>query len=530
MNYLDDKIKIRYIMEYMSIFNDVLGPVMRGPSSSHTAGSYRIARMAFSLMGERAASATFSFDPAGSYAHVYHQQGADLAFAASIMNWDITDERFSQALTIAAQQGLEINFKVTQLKGYDHPNTVKIELKSNKGKHLTMVARSIGGGMVEFVRFKEYPVMLTGKAHEILLEVQNAQKAKVLQKIHQISQDDFHLNTISQKNKTLLYWQQKVPLNAEKQTQLKNTSGVIGLWLSEPVFHIVQGEPLFSSAQEMVALAEKKELTLGQLSAKYEAQLLGISQKEAMLWMIKIYEIMTSSIDKGLQDENIKMQLLRPSAKSIMQKESKGQLAIGGLHTRAAARALAVMHVSNSMGVVCAAPTVGSAGVIPAVIASLVEKKNLSPEQAAMALFAAGGIGLVIARRATFAAEVAGCQVEIGAAAAMAAAAVVEAAGGKPSQAADAAAISLQNTMGSICDPVQGMCEIPCHTRNAAAASNAFVCADLILGGYENPIPLDETIDAVLSVGKMLPSELRCTAKGGLAICPSVSQNSILLR
>jgi L-serine dehydratase len=376
---------------------------------------------------------------------------------------------------------------------------------------------------VKFVKFKEYPVLLRGKAYEILMEFDNAQKTKVIQKIKDISQDNVHFQTVSHKSKTLIYWQQKKPLSPEKQKQLKNTSGVIGLWLSKPVFHIVQGEPLFSSAQEMVAQAEERNVTLAQLSKKYEAQLLGISEQEAMVRMIKIYKIMTSSIDKGLQEKNIKMQLLRPSAKSIMQKESKGQLAIGGLHTRAAARALAVMHVSNSRGVVCAAPTGGSAGVIPAVIASLLEEKKLSPEQAAMALFAAGGIGLVIAQRATFAAEVAGCQVEIGAAAAMAAAAAVEAAGGKPSQAADAAAISLQNTMGSICDPVQGMCEIPCHTRNAAAASNAFVCADLILGGYENPIPLDETIDAVLSVGKMRPRELRCTAKGGLAICPSVS-------
>jgi L-serine dehydratase len=65
------------------------------------------------------------------------------------------------------------------------------------------------------------------------------------------------------------------------------------------------------------------------------------------------------------------------------------------------------------------------------------------------------------------------------------------------------------------------MCEIPCHTRNAVAASSAFVCADLILGGYENPIPLDETIDAAYASGKMLPAELRCTALGGIAITPS---------
>jgi L-serine dehydratase len=182
---------------------------------------------------------------------------------------------------------------------------------------------------------------------------------------------------------------------------------------------------------------------------------------------------------------------------------------------------MAVMHVCNSRGVVCAAPTGGSAGVVPGVVVTLEEEKGVSREEAAMALLASATIGLIVAKRATFAAEMAGCQVEIGAAGAMAAAAVVEAVGGTARQAADAAAIALQNTMGSVCDPVQGACEVPCHTRNAVAASSAFVCADLILGGYRNPIPLDETIDASYAVGKALPSQLRCTAAGGLAVTPS---------
>jgi L-serine dehydratase len=112
----------------------------------------------------------------------------------------------------------------------------------------------------------------------------------------------------------------------------------------------------------------------------------------------------------------------------------------------------------------------------------------------------------------------------------MAAAAVVEAAGGTVTQAMDAAAISFQNTMGLVCDPVQGTVEIPCHTRNAVAASSAFVCADLVLGGYANPIPLDETIDAVCAVGQMLPPELKCTALGGLSLAPSALKMSISRR
>ena len=152
---------------------------------------------------------------------------------------------------------------------------------------------------------------------------------------------------------------------------------------------------------------------------------------------------------------------------------------------------------------------------------TLQEELDIEEERLALALLAAGAVGLICSERATFAAEVAGCQVEIGAAGAMSAAAVVDAVGGTARQAADAAAIAFQNTMGSVCDLVQGVVEIPCHTRNASAASSAFVCADLVLGGYENPIPLDETIDAVYAVGKMLPRELRCTARGGLAVTPS---------
>jgi L-serine dehydratase len=182
---------------------------------------------------------------------------------------------------------------------------------------------------------------------------------------------------------------------------------------------------------------------------------------------------------------------------------------------------MAALHVSNSGGVVCAAPTGGSSGVLPGVMVTLEEEKKLRGERTALALLAAGAVGLIVARRATFAAEVAGCQVEIGVAGAMAAAAVVDAAGGSAAQAADAAAVALQNTMGSVCDLVQGLCEVPCHTRNAVAAASAFTCADLVIGGYENPVPLDETIDASLASGQMLPPELRCTAKGGLAVTPS---------
>jgi L-serine dehydratase len=291
-----------------------------------------------------------------------------------------------------------------------------------------------------------------------------------------------------------------------------------------PLFYPKKGEQIFTSAEEMVSEAEKKKFSLGKTCLEYETQLLGLEPEDALQHMMDRYAIMKASIEWGLLDENVNMRLLDPSASTLKNAEKNGRLVVGGVHSISARHALAVMHTCNSKGVICAAPTGGSSGVIPGILSALQEEKKYGPKIIARALFAAGGVGSIIARRATFAAEIAGCQVEIGAAEAMGAAAVVELAGGTPQQASDAAAISLQNCMGSVCDLVQGLCEIPCHTRNAAAASSAITCADLVLGGYNNPIPLDETIDAVYEVGKMMPRELRVTSLGGLSQTPSAQK------
>ncbi len=453
-------------MEFISILNDVLGPVMRGPSSSHTAGSFHIGRLVRSLLGEEPARASFTFDPNGSYAVTYRQQGVDLALAAGLLGWPITDGRFAKALTLAPGQGLRIAFRVAPLERPEHPNTVAIEVASGTGRALRATARSIGGGMIELIEVDGRPVRLDGKRREVL--------------------------KIGGSTRT-------VP----------------------PLFYVRKGTPLFLSAAQMVRLARRRRVSLGRIALAYEARLLGLPEADVLVEIGSRYDIMRDSVRRGLAGRGLGMKLLKPTAGRIFRAEAAKVLPAGGYHTKAAARAMAALHVSNSGGIVCAAPTGGSAGVLPGVLVTLAEEGRLDAEKTSLALLAAGAVGLIVARRATFAAEVAGCQVEIGAAGAMAAAAVVEAASGGAAQAADAAAIALQNTMGSVCDLVQGLCEIPCHTRNAAAASNAFLCADLVLGGYDNPVPLDETIDASFDSGRMLPAELRCTAKGGLAIAPS---------
>jgi L-serine dehydratase len=508
-------------MKTTSIFNHVIGPVMRGPSSSHTAGAFHIGAMARALLGAAPAAAAIAFDPAGSYARCCRQQGADLAFAAGLMGWPMTDERFPQALQAAAESGLAVEFAVRPLEDAAHPNAVDIQLSSTEGRGLHARANSVGGGAVEFVRLADWPIHFVGDAYEIAVEVERGAEAQAMALLSQDGAVMGRPESRPRAGVSLVCVRRRLPLPQQSRCRLDALQGVRRVWASEPVFFVQTGEPTFASAKEMVRLAGERGISLGRVALEYESALLGLAQKEVQAEMMRRFDIMRQAVHRGLAGGLPRMQLLAPSAGRVYEAEAAGRIAVGGLHTRAAARALAAMHVNSGMGVVCAAPTGGSAGVLPAVLVTLAEEKGLDREGAALALMAAGAVGVVVGNRATFAAEVAGCQVEIGAAGAMAAAAVVEAAGGSPAHAADAAAIAFQNTMGSVCDLVQGIVEIPCHTRNAAAAANAFLCADLVLGGYENPVPLDETIDAVYAVGQMLPSELRCTARGGLAATPS---------
>ena len=508
-------------MEFISILNDVLGPVMHGPSSSHTAGSYHIGRTIRSLLGDEPQSALFVFDPGGSYAQTYRQQGVDLALASGLMGWPITDRRFLRALDTAKRSGLKLVFEVAPLLEADHPNTLMARLTSKKYGTLEVIAKSTGGGGFVVSEIEGRPVKINGKSHEIVVLADLPAEAEIKKLMAEAGGSTEVVLRESEDNEVLLDFRIDAPVAPEVRKRLDALSGVKKFWVAEPVFHTQKGEPLFLSAEEMLRMAEKKRRSLGKIALEYEARLLGLEEKEVLAEVLRRYAVMKKSVARGLGKGGSAMQLLRPSAGRVFRSERSGKTAIGGLHTRAAARAMAVMHVSNSMGVVCAAPTGGSAGTLPGVVVTLAEEKRAGEKKTALMLLAASAVGLIVARRATFAAEVAGCQVEIGAAGAMAAAAVVEFAGGTARQAADAAAISFQNSMGSVCDLVQGICEIPCHTRNAVAASGAFVCADLILGGYHNPISLDETIDAVYDSGKMLPAELRCTARGGIALAPS---------
>ncbi len=505
-------------MKRVSILNHVIGPVMRGPSSSHTAGPWRIGKIASDLLGEPAASATFFFHPDSSLAVCYHDQGSDLAFVTGLLGDELTDPGFPEALKTASRKGLDVSFGFREFPEADHPNSTLLELSGTTGKKLTLHARSVGGGSMEMASLNGLPVLMTGDRYELVLETEPGKTREVLSFLKQW---DENARTVESDGRTACLASSCFAPPGEFLEKVRETTGVISLNFANPVMLPLRGKEPFCNSEEMLAQARESGLSLGASALAYESSLLDLPEQKMHEEMEFRLSVMLEAVDRGLKDDHLKMKLLRPVAGEIYDAEAKKKMFLGGPHARAAARAMAAMHVNGAGGVVCSAPTGGAAGVIPAVISTLIEDFGLNREKALFSLWAAGAIGLALDRRSTFAAEVAGCQVEIGAAGAMGAAAVVEAAGGTAQQACDAAAMVFQNVMGSVCDLVQGIVEIPCHSRNAALASQAFLAADLVLGGYRNMIPLDETIDAVDSVGRMLPPELRCTSRGGLALCPS---------
>ena len=503
---------------FSSIFNDVLGPVMRGPSSSHTAGSYHIALVVRHLFAAEPGRIKIFFDRDGSYGKTYVQQGVDQAFVTGLMGWKQTDEIFTVALKTARSQGVEIDFELTTLPQADHPNYVVIEVAGGENQQLKVEAKSIGGGTFQIVRVDGAELLLDGKSYVTLLTVDKEVEATALDSIKINHPQAAVRSSLIDGHKLVLQLSTNSPLPLDKLSSLPS---VYNIRQTKPVYYTQKGAALFCSAEEMLEYSAEHNCSLGKTALEYEKAILGLTEEEAIAEMLRRYAVMRQSVTDGLDHNKVNMQLLEPMAGTMMDRVKTGKVAIGGLHSIAGVAAMAAMHTCNSQGVVCAAPTGGAAGTLPGVLTALEGEYAISDRQMALMLFAAGAIGLILAIRATFAAEVAGCQVEIGAAGAMGAAAVVEFAGGTASQACDAAAISFQNTMGSVCDLVQGMCELPCHTRNAVAASSAFTNADMIIAGYINHIGLDETIDAVYSSGLMLPRELRCTALGGLALAPA---------
>lgn len=149
----------------MNVF-DILGPVMIGPSSSHTAGAARIGRLAGIVLGEQPVKADFYLH--GSFAETYLGHGTDRALVGGLLGFDTADERIRESLQIAEESGVSVQFHKVDL-GDVHPNSVKVEVQGKSGKLVVLIASSIGGGNIQVVNLLGFPVDFSGQFHTLII-------------------------------------------------------------------------------------------------------------------------------------------------------------------------------------------------------------------------------------------------------------------------------------------------------------------------------------------------------------------------
>ncbi|MHC5269763.1 L-serine ammonia-lyase, iron-sulfur-dependent, subunit alpha [Enterococcus sp. LJL98] len=277
---------------------------------------------------------------------------------------------------------------------------------------------------------------------------------------------------------------------------------------------------MFYSIEELVEQS-KAYPSVAELMIATEIELTGRSRAEILELMDRNLTVMEQSVAEGVAGVTSVTGLTGGDAKRMNAYLLAGDFLSGEVILNAVRNAIGVNEVNAKMGLVCATPTAGSAGVVPGVLMACRERLNLTREEQLDFLFVAGAFGLVMANNASISGAEGGCQAEVGSASAMAAAALVSAKGGSAAASAQAVAITLKNMMGLICDPVAGLVEVPCVKRNALGSSQAFISADMALAGIQSVIPPDEVVETMYRVGRQMPGIFKETAEGGLAMSPT---------
>ncbi len=506
-----------------SIFNDVIGPVMRGPSSSHTAAAHRIGAIIRQVCLPDIGKVLVEFDRKGSLATTYEGQGSAMGLISGLLGLSILDPSIVRYNELAKERGLDIRFLVTDFEA-SHPNTYKIRVES-ENQEFRFIAVSTGGGMIKINNFNGFDVSICGDYFETLVSCDSLTDTEIQALFQLLKDQTIHSEIYLYRqygNNYLVNIKSREPL-LDKVNELLTGYDVKWIQQIDPVMPILSGvnKPLpFASVVEMMALAEQNNMDLAELAILYESERAGIDSQQVISLMRDIVLTIKNSIREGLNGTIYEDRILGQQSHLISEAEKANRIFRTPMNT-VIGYVTALMEVKSSMGIIVAAPTAGSSGLLGGAIFGAAEGLTEDIDRIAKAFLAAGLIGVFIAGKYTFAAEEGGCQVECGAASGMAAAGLVQLIGGTTRQAINASSMALQNILGLVCDPVADRVEVPCLGKNIVGASNALNSANMSIAGFDPVIPLDEVIDAMKSVGDSMPSSLCCTGCGGLSITPT---------
>jgi L-serine dehydratase len=455
-------------------------------------------------------------DAQGSLALTFDNQGSDIGLWGGLLGWDATNDRLAQSGQALHAAGVTTEVRVGDF-GDIHPNTYRLTLKNSREKH-KLVAISTGGGMIEIISIDDVPITILGDQHETLIFLGQAGLGVLTLLERHLADEKIKLN--SHAGVTIVQVRGKVDIE-ELLAPMKGQAGQLVIRTIEPVMPVLAMEQEllpFLTCQEMLEYNAQTSLSLWQLAVKYESARGGMAEDEVFDRMRQIAGVMRRAIDAGLAGTEYDDRILGWQSGKYKELMEQGRLLDAGVLNAILLAVTATMECKSSMGLVVAAPTAGSCGVLPGTCLATAEFLGLDEDAGVKALLAAGMIGVFIARGATFSAEIGGCQAECGSASGMSAAGLVALAGGSLDQAVAAASMALQSSLGMICDPIANRVEAPCLGKNAMAAANALSAANMALAGFDHLIPFDEVLVAMDQVGRSLPHALRCTGLGGLSL------------
>ena len=501
--------------QYPSIFNDVIGPVMIGNSSSHTAASVRIGNLIRQLAGADIAEVHLKYDSNSSLASAHVSQFVDSAIMAGILGFATSDPQVCHGLELADAAGIKYSFTVLDIEP-GHPNTYYIFLTLADGRQMTMKALSIGGGMVQVIEYQGFSLLIEGGFHEVLVPCLSQDRENLYNELCSSIPGDSDVRYLKNGEACLMQIRSEEPPDDRIKLLLPGEAVILTPGL--PVKSQLDPDVPFLTGQEIISYCEKhNNLSLGEVAALYESSRSGETVEQVYQRMGEIINILRQSLHQP-PDAFFTDRIL-PNQAHLSQASSH---ILGGRHHQFILEHVTrFMDIKASLGVIVAAPTAGACSCLPGVVFALGEELSLDDNQLVEAMLAAGLIGVLIAAHSTFAAELAGCQAECGAASGMAAAACAQILGLSPQLCLAAASMALQNVFGLTCDPVAMRVEVPCLGKNIMAAFNAVACANMAAAGYAQVIPIDETIAAFDAAGRALPVELRCTGLAGLSITPT---------
>jgi len=501
----------------LSIF-DLLGPIMIGPSSNHTAGAVRIGKIARMILGEEPTKIILYFY--GSLAETYKGHMTDAAVVAGLLGMEVDDQRIKESLEMAHHR--EIDLKIhTQTLSDKNSNTIEMELKSASSS-VKIIAISIGGGEIVLSNIDEFQVNFSGN-RDMLIVMLKEEHPEIISEMKDILGENlFSTESIKGDSRYLICFYLDRVIDKSTLELIMNIKEVNFTRLIKSLYSykLKDDSPLFRTIEGMLSIAKVNNKFLPQVIIDYESKRSGLTEREIRDGMKHIWSAMKEEIDQGLMKDNqlIGGLMSGRDAKMLYQAVKEEKLISGRPLSLAVARAIACGEVNASMGKVVAAPTAGAVGVIPAVLLTTAEELGSQEQEIIDALLVAAGIGVVIAYTVPISGAMGGCQSEVGVASAMAAAAIVQLAGGNSEQVVQAMALALKNLFGLVCDVVAGPVEVPCIKRNVIGVANAFAVADMALVGIKSIIPPDEVIVALRNIQTLMPMELRDTMLGGLGI------------